>query len=63
MCVFRPVYFYDFGVESMLSGQFVRLYCRLFGGQVNIFDLIAFWSCVSLGISVMRTLRIQTSQQ
>ena len=27
---------------------------RFFGGQVNIFDLIAFWSCVSLGISVMR---------
>ena len=28
---------------------------RFFGGQVNIFDLIAFWSCVSLCISVMRT--------
>ena len=29
VCVCRPVYFYDFGVESKLSGQFVRLYCRL----------------------------------
>ena len=61
----RPVYFYDFGVESKLSGQFVRLYfskLRFFGGQVNNFYLIAFWFCVSLGISVMRTLHIQTSQ-
>ena len=29
VCVCRPVYFYDFGVKSKLSGQFVRLYCRL----------------------------------
>ena len=35
---------------------------RFFGGQVNILDLIAFQSCVSLGISVMRALSIQTSQ-
>ena len=59
--VCRPVYFYDFGVESIsfqdslyaCTVDFSKL--RFFGGQVNIFDLIAFWSCVSLGISVMRT--------
>ena len=61
VCVCTPVYFYDFGVESKLSGQFLYACTvdfsnlRFFGGQVNIFDLIAFWSCVSLGISVMRT--------
>ena len=52
VCVCRSAYFYDFGVESTFSGQFVRLY------------LIVFGSFVSVGISVKRTLCkcIQTSQ-
>ena len=36
VCVCRPVYFYDFGVESKLSGQFVRLYCRLLNYDFSV---------------------------
>ena len=53
-----PVYFYDFGVESTLLGQFVRIdlsKLRFFGGQVNVFELIVFGSCASLDFSVKRT--------
>ena len=51
MCVCRLVYFYDFGIAYNPSFQDSLYACtvdfsklRLFGSQLNIFYLIAFWS-------------------